>query len=1224
MLTRFLTLICVLVLLTQCATDRSAVADQADRPYDPWIVRSVLDEQPRIVTIALHEDLWAAYSAEDCSLYKVWKGYVNFEGAVYNTQHGPQPQSVGDAYVVNAFNRPWRIAAGTAELETQAQYAGHRIRDGRAELMYDLKARDIGPVRVYEQIEYIEDASGQMGFERVFTTESVPDGHHVVLQLNLNSIVSKQSIETDGELTVYEEETQEFGTLQVLELEGHLQLNDNGETRLAVRFVGRPTIRNPYRGADEEDEDLPLGYRLIARSDCKTCHNTNVKTIGPSYVEIAERYPTTESSINMLVNKIITGGTGIWGIQVMSPHPDLSQTDARAMVEYILGLDEDDAGGEPGSTGTIPPEDYISSSAEVNPGELIPGALTQVYLLDRNPRRIPPAPTSRPDMAGIMSDFGNLRNSDFVDLSDNFALYASGFLHVPDTGEYVLRIWSDDGSRFTLNGEVLIDHDGDHGTSSKQVTVGLNAGYHPFLISYYQGGGDKFLSMNWKRPGASLFEVIPQELYLHHPNQQAVLSGLTLPMSSVKRTPGDGVPLTEVHPSYDLSMARPNDFLPKVGGMDFLSDGRLVVCTWDPSGAVYLLSNLEAEDPNDIEVRRIAAGLAEPLGLKVVDDMIYILQKQELTRLVDTDGDELIDEYQTVSNAWRTSANFHEFAFGLEYRDGYFYGTLATAINPGGASTDPQIPDRGKVAKISATDGSVEFVAHGLRTPNGIGTGVDGELFVADNQGDWLPSSKIVHVKAGAWYGSRSVDFEGTAGLTEQKPVVWLPQDEIGNSPSTPSYINDGPYAGQMIHGEVTHGGVKRDFVEKINGEYQGAVFRFIQGLEAGVNRLVWGPDSALYVGGIGNPGNWAQTGKLWYGLQRLKYNGKSTFEILAVRAKSNGVELEFTEPLREGDGWDTRDFDVRQWQYVPTADYGGPKVNEERLRVVSANVSADRQRVFLELAGMKADRVVYVHLLDQYVSAEGGQLWSTEAWYTMNQIPVDLPGARTRPSQEYGPNILTRSEQDAGWKLLFDGKTAEGWKRYGMDGIGDSWVIEDGAWKLDARKNAEGKWYVEDRGDLMTVDSYENFELSLEWKISNCGNSGIIFNVVESEEYDYPWQTGPEMQILDDACHPDSRYPTHRAGDLYDMLECAYVTVKPAGQWNKVRLIKRDGKVEHWLNGVKVVAYEMYTDEWDKMVAASKFAEMEGFGKARRGHIVLQDHGDAQVWFRDIKIREF
>jgi cytochrome c len=132
------------------------------------------------------------------------------------------------------------------------------------------------------------------------------------------------------------------------------------------------------------------------------------------------------------------------------------------------------------------------------------------------------------------------------------------------------------------------------------------------------------------------------------------------------------------------------------------------------------------------------------------------------------------------------------------------------------------------------------------------------------------------------------------------------------------------------------------------------------------------------------------------------------------------------------------------------------------------------------------------------------------------------------------------------------------------------------------------------------------------------------MHSVVESPDYRDTWNTGPEMQVMDNICHPDTRYPTHRAGDLYDMIACKFVTVKPAGAWNKVRLIKKDGFVEHWLNGVKVVEYQMYNDNWNKMIANSKFRDYKDFGQAKKGHIALQDHGDAQVWYRNIKIREF
>jgi len=289
-------------------------------------------------------------------------------------------------------------------------------------------------------------------------------------------------------------------------------------------------------------------------------------------------------------------------------------------------------------------------------------------------------------------------------------------------------------------------------------------------------------------------------------------------------------------------------------------------------------------------------------------------------------------------------------------------------------------------------------------------------------------------------------------------------------------------------------------------------------------------------------------------------------------------------------------------------------------LKVLATSVSTDRKKVSLKLDGMKAGHVLYVHMNEAYISDTGLPLWSTEAWYTMNQIPADAPVSVSAPV-EFKQNTLTESEKSNGWKLLFDGVSTTGWHNFNKETIGKSWVVEDGAIALDARKNPEGHWQAPDGGDILTEEEYENFEFNIEWKISPCGNSGIIYNVVESKDYDYVWNTGPEMQVLDNTCHPDTRFTTHRAGDLYDMIECKYVTVKPAGEWNKVRLIKNKGKVEHWLNGVKVVEFEMYNDQWNEMIKASKFKDMKGFGLAPKGKIALQDHGD-KVWYRNIKIK--
>jgi cytochrome c len=329
---------------------------------------------------------------------------------------------------------------------------------------------------------------------------------------------------------------------------------------------------------------------------------------------------------------------------------------------------------------------------------------------------------------------------------------------------------------------------------------------------------------------------------------------------------------------------------------------------------------------------------------------------------------------------------------------------------------------------------------------------------------------------------------------------------------------------------------------------------------------------------------------------------------MLALRAHSDGIEIEFTEPLPEGTGWNAQEYTVRQWRYQPTADYGGPKLDLENLRVRSANVSDDRLRVFLELEGMKENHVVYLRLPNHWTSAEDKELWSTESWYTMNRIPPGKPGFKKNPPPPIPHNTLTDSERAGGWKLLFDGKTTAGWRNYNKKTIGTSWKAVDGALMLDARRDDKGQWVVEDGGDIITENQYQDFELKLEWKISACGNSGIFFNVIESDEYDTVWKTGPEVQVLDDACHPDARFENHRAGSLYDMIAVKYPTVYPAGEWNKVRILSKEGRVELWLNGRKTVEFEMFTDEWRRMIAGSKFKDMPGFGKSPKGYIALQD----------------
>jgi hypothetical protein len=202
-------------------------------------------------------------------------------------------------------------------------------------------------------------------------------------------------------------------------------------------------------------------------------------------------------------------------------------------------------------------------------------------------------------------------------------------------------------------------------------------------------------------------------------------------------------------------------------------------------------------------------------------------------------------------------------------------------------------------------------------------------------------------------------------------------------------------------------------------------------------------------------------------------------------------------------------------------------------------------------------------------------------------------------------------------WQSLFDGKTTSGWHSYGEKKAGSAWKVAEGALYLDAKNKKEGQG-----GDITTNEEFGNFHLKLEWKISKNGNSGIMFFVNEDlTKYGASYNTGPEMQVLDNDGHPDGKFNKHRAGDLYDLIASSSEPVKPVGEWNLVEIISNNGKLDFKMNGVNIVSTTIWDEQWNKMVAGSKFNTMSGFAKYKSGKISLQDHGD-EVWYRNIEIK--
>jgi len=694
---------------------------------------------------------------------------------------------------------------------------------------------------------------------------------------------------------------------------------------------------------------------------------------------------------------------------------------------------------------------------------------------------------------------------------------------------------------------------------------------------------------------------------------------------------------TGSHPSLTTKPIAPAPFTPMVGGLAWLPDGRLGVSTWDRDGAVFAVSGWDGP-ADQVTVKRIAEGLHEPLGLAVDGDAVYVMQKQEITQLVDHNKDGWTDEYRTVANDWRVTSNFHEFGFGLVAKDGSLFASLGVCVLNGGKSCQEQTPDRGKILRANPRTGEVKIIAGGFRTPNGLALAPNGDLFVADNQGDWLPSSKLIRIEEGADYGWRApTDVKNDRKVSP--PTLWLPQNEIGNSPTQPLFLTRGPYAGHVLFGDIFNGGLKRGALEEVEGVLQGAAFHFSGGFEGPINRLLATRDgNGFIVGEIGSRGNWGERGKQWFGIEVVTLGEEPAFEPFQVSLLAHGFSIEFTKPLADDLELTGSDFQARDWFYVPSPIYGGPKYDLRDLEIAKVEISQDRRSVELKIDGLKENRVVYLRFDPRLRSQEGDSLWVNEAWYTLNRLsasnttPVGVANAATgHASGSAAPrvNALSEAERRAGWRLLFDGKSFAGWKIYGVDEEEpiEHWEIDDDALHFTRDVSLPGMIlnhlnpFTKGALDLMTRERFDDFELSIDWRISPGGNSGIFY-AVPNEETSLSWDLGLEMQVLDDAGHMDGEIETHRAGDLYDLQSLARGTARPVGEWNTARIRVEGDHIRHWLNDVLVADIVRGSPAWQSAIEDSKFAGTEGFGLARRGHLTLQDHGDP-VWFRNIKIRE-
>ncbi|HVY71287.1 MAG TPA: hypothetical protein VHH73_15245 [Verrucomicrobiae bacterium] len=484
----------------------------------------------------------------------------------------------------------------------------------------------------------------------------------------------------------------------------------------------------------------------------------------------------------------------------------------------------------------------------------------------------------------------------------------------------------------------------------------------------------------------------------------SLVTGLVVAATATAATPPRDLP-----DGYTLETIEiPSHITLGVGGLCFAPSGELYISTREGEVWKYRDGNWSL----------FADGLHEALGLYIdpKTSEVWVMQRPELTKLVDTDGDGKADVYQTVNGDWGLSDNYHEYAFGpVRDAHGNFYGTLNTTLSwRGWAGSDRwdvgrvhdskmgrDVKYRGWCFQITP-DGKFVPFASGMRSPAGITINKAGELFYTDNQGDWNCTSSLHNIVKGRFYGHPSslMDDPAFAGRNlnritveeydklRHRPAVYFPHGELASSPGEPTFNETsgkfGPFEDEVFVGDQTKSNLMRAWLERVGGEYQGVIFDFADPLQCGVIRNRFAPDGSLWIGETGR--GWRSVGDKVFGLQRIKWDGKTMpMEMHSVSLTKTGFHIKFTRAVDPATAARPENYAIKHWGYIYQGEYGSPKVGLTELNPSSVKLSADGKEAELQLPLVKER--VYQFTLNNITGADGARITNPSGYYTLNRL---------------------------------------------------------------------------------------------------------------------------------------------------------------------------------------------------------------------------------------------
>jgi glucose/arabinose dehydrogenase len=458
----------------------------------------------------------------------------------------------------------------------------------------------------------------------------------------------------------------------------------------------------------------------------------------------------------------------------------------------------------------------------------------------------------------------------------------------------------------------------------------------------------------------------------------------------------DTIPVPENNPYHSWM---------RLGGMDFFSDGhRAAVCTWN--GDVWIVSGID-EKLDHVTWKRYAAGLFQTLGLKIVKDDVYVLGRDQITHLRDLNGDGEADQYENFNNDVMAAESFHEFNFDLQCDSkGYFYFAKAGAVNPGGRGWQRITPHNGCMFRISPDGKDFEVFATGLRAPNGTSCGPHDEITVSDNQGTWVPVCRLDVVSRGKFLGVPDNSHLNPVPTNWGDPICWFPYPDVDNSSGGGVWVTSdkwGPFRDRLLHTSYGQCSLFLVMVDQVDNQVQGGVVKFPDlDFASGIDRARINPvDGQVYLVGLKG---WQTRAAKDACFQRVRYTGKSVNMPTSFHVKENGVELGFTQPVDPETAGDPDSYDVEQWNYIWSKNYGSPEVHvddpaekgRQPVKVTEARVSPDHKHVLLVMPDIEP--VMQMKIAMNIDAADSSEM-KYEIDATINRVPNFHPRTRAKPT---------------------------------------------------------------------------------------------------------------------------------------------------------------------------------------------------------------------------------